>query len=119
VESAPPAVAAIRANLTALGIGGTRAVVVPLKVERALAQQVERGEGADVVFLDPPYEDEREYEATLSFLARQAAVLLAEGAVVIAEHRRRKAPAERFGLLERTRLLEQGDAALSFYRVRE
>jgi hypothetical protein len=44
--------------------------------------------------------------------------LLAEGAVAIAEHRRKDRLAEWYGCLERTRLLEQGDAALSFYAVR-
>jgi len=37
--------------------------------------------------------------------------------VVIAEHRRKYALGERYGSLKRTRLLEQGDAALSFYAV--
>jgi hypothetical protein len=34
---------------------------------------------------------------------------------VIAEHRKKERLENRFGKLERTRLLEQGDAALSFY----
>jgi hypothetical protein len=33
------------------------------------------------------------------------------------QHRRKEKLADRYGRLERTRLLEQGDAALSFYRV--
>jgi hypothetical protein len=36
---------------------------------------------------------------------------------VIAEHRRKKRLADAYGLLSRTRLLEQGDAALSFYAI--
>jgi hypothetical protein len=36
---------------------------------------------------------------------------------VIAEHRRKLPLDERYGNLRRTRLLEQGDAALSFYAV--
>ncbi len=43
--------------------------------------------------------------------------LLAPGALVIAEHRRKERLEERYGELGRTRLLEQGDAALSFYAV--
>jgi cytochrome c-type biogenesis protein CcmH/NrfF len=47
--------------------------------------------------------------------------LLTADAVVIAEHRRKAEPRQRledrYGALERTRLLEQGDAALSFYAV--
>jgi hypothetical protein len=41
--------------------------------------------------------------------------VLASGALVIAEHRRKERLADRYGELTRTRLLEQGDAALSFY----
>jgi hypothetical protein len=41
--------------------------------------------------------------------------LLAEGAVVIAEHRKKEKLVDRYGRLGRTRLLVQGDAALSFY----
>jgi 16S rRNA G966 N2-methylase RsmD len=69
----------------------------------------------DVVFLDPPYDAVEEYAATLGLLGGASAALLAEGAVVIAEHRRKQRLEDRYGALERTRLLEQGDAALSFY----
>jgi hypothetical protein len=37
------------------------------------------------------------------------------GALVIAEHRRKDVLEDRYGQLHRTRLLKQGDAALSFY----
>jgi hypothetical protein len=36
---------------------------------------------------------------------------------VIAEHRRKQGLEDRYGSLKRTRLLEQGDAALSFYEA--
>ena len=39
----------------------------------------------------------------------------ADGALVIAEHRRKEVLEDRYGQLQRTRLLKQGDAALSFY----
>jgi 16S rRNA G966 N2-methylase RsmD len=75
------------------------------------------------VFLDPPYEAADEYAATLGMLGGDAAGLLAEGALVIAEHRskagREERLEERYGKLERMRLLEQGDAALSFYKLME
>jgi 16S rRNA (guanine966-N2)-methyltransferase len=45
--------------------------------------------------------------------------LLARDALVIAEHRRKRPLQERYGTLERTRVLEQGDAALSFYAANE
>ena len=71
----------------------------------------------DLVFLDPPYDAETEYARTLELLGGEAASFLAAGAMVIAEHRRKQAPAAGYGALLRTRLLEQGDAALSFYRL--
>jgi hypothetical protein len=42
--------------------------------------------------------------------------MLADDAVVIAEHSRKKTLAERYGALKRVRVLEQGDAALSFFK---
>jgi 16S rRNA G966 N2-methylase RsmD len=68
-----------------------------------------------VLFLDPPYDAAEEYETTLGLLGGAAAGVLHADAVVIAEHRRKQRLEERYGLLERVRLLEQGDAALSFY----
>jgi 16S rRNA G966 N2-methylase RsmD len=45
----------------------------------------------------------------------EASGILAEGALVVAEHRRNEALGEIYGCLKRTRVLKQGDAALSFY----
>jgi 16S rRNA G966 N2-methylase RsmD len=74
----------------------------------------------EVVFLDPPYDAADEYAATLGVLG-EAPEILAPGALVIvehrAEHRRKQSLEDRYGSLKRTRLLEQGDAALSFYAV--
>ncbi len=117
VENAPAALGALRSNLEALAVkaGVTierRSVTAAL---RALAARKPRW---DVVFLDPPYEMEAEYASTLGLLAASTDALLAPDAVVIAEHRR-KPPAplsSRYGSLERYRVLEQGDAALSFFR---
>lgn len=41
----------------------------------------------------------------------------ADGALVIAEHRPKEHLEDSYGSLARTRLLEQGDAALSFYAI--
>jgi 16S rRNA G966 N2-methylase RsmD len=73
------------------------------------------GAGFDLVFLDPPYDAAQEYAATLGLLGGDSVGVLASGALVIAEHRRKERLADRYGELTRTRLLEQGDAALSFY----
>jgi 16S rRNA (guanine966-N2)-methyltransferase len=112
-ESARPAVAAIRANLSELKIAGGFALE-----DRSVAKLLlEKERAAEILFLDPPYEDAGEYESTLKFVARHHAAVLAEGAVVVAEHSSKKPLEARYSVLERTRVMEQGDAALSFYRV--
>jgi 16S rRNA (guanine966-N2)-methyltransferase len=114
VERAPAALKVLRVNLAALGIGnGFRihggAVSAFLQAKRA--------ERFDVVFLDPPYDALPAYEHGLRLLGGASSGILSEGAIVIAEHRRKVRLADRYGNLERTRLLEQGDAALSFFAV--
>lgn len=117
VERAPAALKALHTNLAKLGIkGGDR--VDPSKVSVAL-RRLEKGIAQtrfDLVFLDPPYEDADEYASTLGQLGGALAGLLAPDALVIAEHRRKQRLDDKYGSLKRTRLLEQGDAALSFYR---
>lgn len=113
VERAAPALKVLRTNLLRLEINGGFDVFagsVSAFLRRA-------GAGFDVVFLDPPYDAEAEYAAALGLLGGAALALLNEGGLVIAEHRRKEKLNERFGALARTRLLQQGDAALSFYSI--
>lgn len=111
VERAQPALKALQANLRKLG-AEKRVRVYAV----SLAAYLKRAAGQfDVVFLDPPYDAAGEYEATLNALGGAAVGLLAEGAVVIAEHRKKEKLGESYGVLKRTRLLEQGDAGLSFF----
>ena len=115
-ESARPAVAAIRSNLSELKIAGGFALE-DRSVAKLLQALVEKERAVEILFLDPPYEEAEEYESTLKFVARNHATVLADGAVVVAEHSSKKPLEARYSVLERTRVLEQGDAALSFYRV--
>jgi 16S rRNA (guanine(966)-N(2))-methyltransferase RsmD len=121
VERAAPALKALRANLQALAItDGFR--VHPGSVAsflRSAGSSKPKPERHEVVFLDPPWEAAQEYAATLDLLGGAASGLLAANALVIAEHRRKSPLAERFGKLQQTRLLEQGDAALSFFSAME
>jgi len=115
VERVPTALKVMRGNLEKLGVReGFRieASNVAAYLRRAGVEQ-----GFDVVFLDPPYDAADEYGMALGLLGGAAMGLLAEGAVVIAEHRRKETLNEEYGSLQRTRLLLQGDAALSFYMV--
>jgi len=117
VERAPAALSVLRANLEKLDLtAGFR--IQPGSV-KAFLQRVNPKQAVqfDLVFLDPPYDADKEYAGTLGLLGGELSALLAPQAMVIAEHRRKEKLGESYGLLGRTRLLEQGDAALSFYAV--
>jgi 16S rRNA (guanine966-N2)-methyltransferase len=117
VENAPAAVAALRANLHALGIA--RGFTLEQRsVAEALRRLAAAAPGFTLVHLDPPWESSREYTQTLTLLGQENGSLLSAEAIIIAEHARRspQPPAENYGALTRYRVLEQGDAALSFYR---
>lgn len=117
VERAPAALAALRANTEALGV--RVGFHIHSGSVAALLRRPARQAGFDVVFLDPPYDAADEYASTLGLLGGAAAQWLAPGAIVIAEHRRKVQLDDHYGSLQRTRLLEQGDAALSFYAIAE
>ena len=88
-------------------------------VGRYLRGAAEKGAAFDVVFLDPPYELAEEYSLALTLLGGECRTLLAADALVVAEHRRKNPLEASYGCLVRTRVLEQGDAGLSFYGVAE
>ena len=71
-------------------------------------------EEIDFIFLDPPYRLEQAYRDTMTVIGSWRA--LKTTALVIAEHEKKFDPGEEFGELNRIRRLQQGDAALSFYR---
>ena len=114
VENAEPALRAIRANLSSLGIRGGYALE-PRAAAAALKRLAVSGRVVDLVFLDPPYGEIAEYELALGTLGGKCRDALAPDAVVIAEHLKKLDLAERYGALARFRLLKQGDSALSFY----
>jgi 16S rRNA (guanine966-N2)-methyltransferase len=115
-EKAPPALAALRSNLSTLGIRANYAIE-DRGTARLLDTMLRNNRAADIVFLDPPYIAADEYTTTLETLARHYATLLAPEAIVIAEHTRKLPTPETIGALQRIRLLQQGDANLSFYRI--
>lgn len=117
IENADAAMAALRANLTALGIRDGYQIE-QRSVPVALRNLARRNPRFALVYLDPPWEDAAAYTQTMNLLAGSADALLAPDAIVIAEHARRGSVtlADTYGPLSRYRLLEQGDAALSFYQ---
>jgi 16S rRNA G966 N2-methylase RsmD len=118
VEKAPAALKVLRGNLERLGLTvGFRIHAAAVGAVLRKMQAAPKPERYEVVFLDPPWDAAPEYAATLRLLGSSAAGLLADGALVIAEHRRKEHLEDRYDSLARKRLLEQGDAALSFYAV--
>jgi 16S rRNA (guanine966-N2)-methyltransferase len=117
VETAAAAVAALRANLAALDIRENYSLE-QRSVPVSLRNLARRTICFDIVCLDPPWEDASAYTQAMTLLGGAADALLSPEAVVIAEHARRGSfiPGESYGELHRYRMLEQGDAALSFYR---
>lgn len=98
------ALAVIRENLASLGLTA-RATVVSGPVLLTLARC-----HADIVFLDPPYDRQREYQAALDLLAE------AGPSLIVVQHTSRLPLTDVHGGLRRTRLVTQGDNALSFFQ---
>jgi 16S rRNA (guanine966-N2)-methyltransferase len=105
VEKNRSAVEVIRDNLTSLGLTN-RAEVYTGKTLVVLERVA-----ANIVFLDPPYEKEIEYESTLTSLG------VTSGKLVIAQHASRTPLNPEYGNLKRYRIIKQGDNSLSFYRT--
>ena len=111
VESARPALAALRENLTSLGLSEiTRVLAEP--IARAVPRLAASSVPFDLVFADPPYDDVDDALAALEAL-RPA---LAPGARIVLEHAARRPPRPSTALdLLRTRTY--GDTALAFLGV--
>lgn len=107
IESDRRAAAVLRENLRSLGLE-RRAVIIQRPAGAGL-----RDIEADIVFLDPPYQESEEYASTLGLLGRSPPMM------VIAEHPSRAELEPAYGFLTRVRVLRQGDSSLSFYRRAE
>jgi 16S rRNA (guanine966-N2)-methyltransferase len=103
IERNRPAIETIQANLKSLGIRGEgRIIKGPAALHLASIK-------ADIVFLDPPYPLESEYQAAMEALGANPPAL------VIVQHAVRFALPEKFDSLVRTRVVRQSDNALSFF----
>ena len=125
VENHAAGAALIARNLASLGIptaaqvasGKTfagSAEILRMDAMDVLERLDNGGAHIDFVYLDPPYANTRAYREILEFLGESE--LLVRGGSVIAEHRRKTDLPAIAGHLERARVVEQGDTALSFYR---
>jgi 16S rRNA (guanine(966)-N(2))-methyltransferase RsmD len=69
----------------------------------------------DIIFFDPPYKDD--YLKTLEYTGANTLKLLDPEGLLIVEHHHKNQLPESIGSLRRTRVLKQGDSALSFFTV--
>jgi 16S rRNA (guanine966-N2)-methyltransferase len=118
IENHAPAAALIKKNLDSLGArAGTR--LLATDVLRGLGilgkENPRASKTQEILYLDPPYDSAADYDRVLSFAG--SGDLLGQDAVVIAEHRSKFDLPEIVKNLQRVRVLRQGDASLSFYRL--
>ncbi len=104
IERNAQALAVVRENLRLLEVE-SEATVVPGRAAVLLP-----GYKVDVAFIDPPYDQEKEYGDSLLALARSGSKL------AIAQHTSRLTLEDGYEALEKFRVLRQGDNSLSFYR---
>ena len=102
---------AIRANLILLGFSG-RTEVLTADAQRGLGRLAGRGEGFDILFADPPY-DEGYLSETLRWLEKED--ILAEGGIIVIQHSVREAFDPSIPrILELADQRRYGDTVLSF-----
>ena len=111
-ENAKVPLETLRRNLDRLQIR-EQATVDPAGTMPFLRRLLRQKILLDLIFLDPPYKDQLAYETVLRFLAEHP--VLPPGALVIVEHSRRFCLPEAGSKLQPYRLIEQGEAALTFF----
>ena len=102
----------IEANVELCRIPEEQQVIYCSEANEFLRQS--KDERWDIVFFDPPYKDD--YLKTLEYVGSNTAKLLTDDGLLIAEHHHKNALPEIVGELRRTRVLKQGDSALTFYQ---
>jgi len=111
VENAAAALRVLRRNLETCGFA-ERARLLPLPVDRALAQLAREHRAFDGVVLDPPYELGL-VDRTLAALAHRQ--LLRPGAWVLAEHHLDERPAAAYGPLRLTQARHYGKTGVALF----
>lgn len=116
VDSARPALAALRGNIEALGVGERTAVLAGDGVRAAASARPPPALAPHWrwVLIDPPYRSDLAVRAAEALPAE----VLTDTTAVVIEHDRRNPPPDAVGTLLRTDLRRYGDTLLSFYRPR-
>jgi 16S rRNA (guanine966-N2)-methyltransferase len=84
-------------------------------LRRFIAKQPDSGKPWNIAFFDPPYATD--YLKILETFGAHAASLLTENGLLVVEHHHKNELEDKVGSIIRSRILKQGDSALSFYEV--
>lgn len=84
-------------------------------LQRMIAQQHDSFDPWDIVFFDPPYD--ADYLPILDTFGANASNLLTKSGLLIVEHHHKNELKDETGSIIRSRILKQGDSALSFYEI--
>ncbi len=107
--------ALVETNLDLCTVPEEQTEVVQAEADDFLNRRATRKrEPWDIVFFDPPYASD--YLQALEFIGVHADELLNPSGLVIVEHHHKNALKGELGRLSRSRILKQGDSALSFYQ---
>ena len=112
-ENAKVPLESLRHNLDRLQIRD-QAIVEPAGVIPLLRRLLQQKISLDLIFVDPPYKDQLAYETVLRFLAEHS--ILHPDAIVVVEHSQRSCLPQLDIQLQPYRRIEQGEAALTFFR---
>ncbi len=108
--------ALVKANLALCQISEEETDVVQAEASDFLSRSLKRKTRPwDIVFFDPPYATD--YFQVLDQFGKQAAGLLTQNGLLVVEHHHKNELKGESGSIIRSRILKQGDSALSFYEV--
>ena len=122
VDRSRKMLALIEANLELCRIAKEEKQVVQMEATDFLRQIIRQSEAPsgreksgtwNIVFFDPPYAED--YLPVLNILGAHRDTLLTERGQLVVEHHHKNPLPDELGALRRTRVLKQGDSALSFY----
>src|SRR5262245_27683413 len=103
----------VEANLDLCRVPEDQTEVVNITADEFLKRSAPCDGLWDIIFFDPPYV--HDYVAVMKLIADRE--LLDKNGLLIAEHHHKKELPENIAELSRTRILKQGDSALSFYAL--
>lgn len=109
--------ALVEANLDLCRVPEEQTKVVQADTADYLSRSVKQEAATwDIVFFDPPYA--ADYLQVLALLGKTTGKLLAEEGMIVVEHHHKNGLPDELGSIIRSRILKQGDSALSFFSMK-